>query len=150
MKPFEFEALGNSVRMPVRKLEIFPKDYANGICRHLYRWVKRQQWRVLPSHVFCGKWAIGEYQTKITKKEHEDTPDELMDIGALVYEEWRIVQYYIQEKNVRFITFADVVEELNSMISADWMDAYHENKRLVIVNEVLPLISADVTLEELM
>ena len=122
-------------------MNIFPKDYAFGISKHLKEWVWGKGWFNVPLNVFCGQWAIKTYSTELFPVKFLETPTEVVDQGELLYDELLVARYYIDSSGK--MSLDEVAEMLRPILKESWLELFANHKRSKVVTAALEILSME-------
>lgn len=139
-KEFQFKQF-QEVEKELIGMDIYPKDYAFGISKHLQSWVEGKGWLRLPFNVFLGPWAIKLYSTKIAPVKFHETSTEEIEKGSLLHDELLVASFYIYSSGE--MTLDEVVEKLTPILRANWLAAYVNDKRKEVILEALQVLSME-------
>lgn len=123
------------------KLGVEPKDFAYGVAILLERWVREKKFKTVPVNVFLGKWADDKYMKVRNSVSVTIDPINSDESVNLLWSELLVAKTYIQSNLIKSTRLCDIVEELEPILSEDWLQLYKDDKRLHI--ESLALIQLE-------
>jgi hypothetical protein len=117
----------------LRFMRVGPRQYAYGVANALKTWVRNKKMSHVPMKVFCGDWAMTRY-LKVSgymyvdvSKIHEDDSD-----AIVFHDELLFARYYVDALVVGHnISITNAVDEMQSYMSEQWIDAYKDDDRPV-------------------
>lgn len=124
----EYESKFSVLEDDLREMGVSPKTYAFTVVRVLQPWARNKGMKTIPINVFCGKFAFDKF-LKVHKTETVEIVEE-DDFDKMLYSELLVVRAYIHAntKNGNVVRLRKVVEELQPMLPAGWLEAYECRK----------------------
>jgi len=111
----------------LRSLSIAPRDYADTVTAVLKKWALDKNLDHVPVHIFVSDYALNKY-IKIAASESVNVVDE--DGEIILLNELLVLRTYIHRNLTEgVVRFGDVVNDIRSIVSKDWLTVYEQKTR---------------------